>query len=98
VACNPLNIQTGLFLTGTMWSNAPNASFDGKTLTYAAGGANPGITVQQGANSVFHACSRSTSSWRLNISPGMELSVLEVSPRSGPLVTWTMGRIHSLRR
>jgi hypothetical protein len=55
VACNPLNIQTGLFLTGTLWSNAPSTSFDGKTVTYAAGGANPGITVQQGANSVFHA-------------------------------------------
>jgi len=55
VACSPLNIQTGLFLTGTAWSNAPNASFDGKTLTYTAGGANPGIVVQQGANSVFHA-------------------------------------------
>ena len=55
MACNPLNIQTGLFLTGTVWSNAPSTSFDGKTVTYAAGGPNPGIVVQQGAQSVFHA-------------------------------------------
>lgn len=55
VACNPLSIQNGLFLTGTAWSTAPSTSFDGKTVMYAAGGANPGISVQQGANSVFHA-------------------------------------------
>ena len=55
MACSPLNIQTGLFLTGTAWSNALNASFDGKTLTYTPGGSNPGLVVQQGGNSVFHA-------------------------------------------
>lgn len=52
---NPLNIKNGLFLTGTAWSTAPSTSFDWKTVTYEAGGAYPGITVQQGANSVFHA-------------------------------------------
>jgi hypothetical protein len=55
MACTPLNIQNGLFITTSAWQNAPSASFDGKTLTLAAGGPNPGLSVQQGANSVFHA-------------------------------------------
>ncbi|MCX5199351.1 choice-of-anchor D domain-containing protein [Streptomyces sp. NBC_00249] len=55
MACTPLNIQNGLFINTNTWQNAPSASFDGKTLTLAAGGPNPGISVQQGTKSFFHA-------------------------------------------
>jgi hypothetical protein len=55
MACTPLGIQVGFFINTNAWSNAPSASFDGKTLTLTAGGANPGIVVQQGGNSIFHA-------------------------------------------
>lgn len=55
MACNPLNIQNGLFINVTAWLNAGSASFDGKTLTYNAGGPNPGLSVAQGGNNVFHA-------------------------------------------
>jgi hypothetical protein len=54
VACVPLNIQNGLFVPSS-WSSALNTPFNGGTVTYAPGGANPGITVQKGSGSVFHA-------------------------------------------
>src|SRR5207237_4130320 len=54
MACTPLGIQVGLFINTGAWSNAPSASFDGKTLTLTSGGPNPGVLVQQGGQSVFH--------------------------------------------
>src|SRR5215210_8377293 len=55
MACIPLNIQNGFFITASVWQNAPNTSFDGMTLILTAGGPNPGLSVQQGTNSLFHA-------------------------------------------
>ena len=55
MACTPLNIQAGPFITASAWLTATSASFDGKTLTLAPGGPNPGLLVQQGAHSLFHA-------------------------------------------
>jgi Abnormal spindle-like microcephaly-assoc'd, ASPM-SPD-2-Hydin len=54
MTCTPLNIQAGLFINTNNWSNAPSASFDGKTLTLTVGGGSPGLSVQQGPRSVFH--------------------------------------------
>jgi hypothetical protein len=54
VACTPLDVKIGSFLTGTAWSNSPSTTFDGKTVTYDAGGSNPGITVQGPTGSVSH--------------------------------------------
>lgn len=53
--CNPLNIQTGLFITIGSWESLPSKSFDGKTLTLTTSGPSPGLLVQQGSESVFHA-------------------------------------------
>jgi len=55
MACTPLNIQPGLFINVAPWINAPNTSFDGKTLTLTIGGASPGLSVQQGTQYVFHS-------------------------------------------
>jgi hypothetical protein len=55
MACTPLNINTGLFYTASPWETAPTKSFDGKTVTCTPGGPNPGILVQKGAQSLFHA-------------------------------------------
>lgn len=55
MSCTPLPITPGLFLTASIWENAPNKTFDGKSLTLAAGGPNPGLSVQQGSKSIFHA-------------------------------------------
>ena len=55
MACTPLNIQNGPFLSSSAWLNAPAANFDGKTLTLTTTGGSPGLSVQQGAKSLFHA-------------------------------------------
>src|SRR5947209_18046108 len=55
MACIPLNIQPGLFITVAPWLANPSTSFDGKTVTLITAGPNPGISVQQGTNSLFHA-------------------------------------------
>src|SRR5438552_2867871 len=54
MACTPLNIDVGLFLTTNPWESTPSKSFDGKTVTHTPGGANPGITVTKGPQSLFH--------------------------------------------
>jgi hypothetical protein len=54
MACTPLNIDVGLFLTTNPWESTPSKSFDGKTVTHTTSGPNPGITVTKGAQSVFH--------------------------------------------
>src|SRR5437667_9631153 len=54
MACIPLNIQPGLFITVAPWVGNPSTSFDGKTVTLVTAGPNPGISVQQGTNSLFH--------------------------------------------
>lgn len=55
MACTPLDIQVGYFYNTGNWDNTPSQSFDGKTLTLTTSGPNPGISVQQGPKSVFHA-------------------------------------------
>ena len=55
MACTPLNVDTGLFFTTNPWETTPSKSFDGKTVTHTPGGPNPGIAVQKGAQSLFHA-------------------------------------------
>ena len=50
MACTPLSIQTGFFINTQPWDNSPSNNFGGKTLTLNTAG----LTVQQGANSVFH--------------------------------------------
>lgn len=54
MACTPLNIDVGLFLTTNPWESTPSKSFDGKTVTHTPGGPNPGITVTKGPQTVFH--------------------------------------------
>ncbi|HEY5834516.1 hypothetical protein, partial [Streptomyces sp.] len=54
MACTPLNIQAGPFITNSPWLSAPSAAFDGKTLTLTTGGPNPGLSVVQGARNFFH--------------------------------------------
>ncbi|CAD6556850.1 hypothetical protein LMG28727_06211 [Paraburkholderia kirstenboschensis] len=54
MACTPLNIDNGLFITTSPWEQTASKSFDGKTVTWTSAGANPGIIVQKGAQSVFH--------------------------------------------
>ncbi len=54
MACTPLNIDPGLFLTANPWESTPSRSFDGKTVTHTPGGPNPGIVVTKGPQSVFH--------------------------------------------
>ena len=55
MACTPLNIDLGLFLTTNPWETTPTKSFDGKTVTNATSGPNPGIAVQKGMQSIpFH--------------------------------------------
>ena len=54
MACTPLNIDPGLFLTTNPWESTPSKSFDGKTVTHTTSGPNPGISVQKGMLSVFH--------------------------------------------
>ena len=54
MACTPLNIDPGLFFTTNPWETTPSKSFDGKTVTHTPGGPNPGISVQKGAQSLFH--------------------------------------------
>jgi von Willebrand factor type A domain/Abnormal spindle-like microcephaly-assoc'd, ASPM-SPD-2-Hydin len=51
MACTPLSIQTGFFINTQPWDNSPNNTFGGKTLTLNTAG----LTVQQGAHSVFHS-------------------------------------------
>ncbi|MFH1009607.1 MAG: choice-of-anchor D domain-containing protein [bacterium] len=51
--CTPLDIQVGLFINTINWSSAPSTSFDGKTVTLTTSGANPGLLVQQGSQSLF---------------------------------------------
>lgn len=53
MACTPLTIQTGLFITLDPWVTAASTTFDGKTVTRTTSGPNPGISVQQGGNSDF---------------------------------------------
>lgn len=55
MVCTPLNIDTGLFFTASPWETTASRSFDGKTITRTTSGPNPGILVQKGAQSVFHA-------------------------------------------
>ncbi len=50
MACTPLGVDVGGFFTSEPWSNAPSATFDGKTITLDSAG----LVVAQGANSVFH--------------------------------------------
>ena len=50
MACTPLSIQQGFFINTQPWDNSPSNNFGGKTLTLDANG----LTVQQGAHSVFH--------------------------------------------
>jgi hypothetical protein len=54
MACTPLNIDPGLFLTTSPWETTASKTFDGKTVTRTTSGPNPGITVTKGAQSVFH--------------------------------------------
>jgi hypothetical protein len=54
MACTPLNIQNGLFVP-SVWSTALSTGFNGGTVTYTPGGPSPGIVVQKGSQSVFHA-------------------------------------------
>jgi hypothetical protein len=55
MACTPLNIDTGLFFTTSPWETTASKSFDGKTVTHTTSGPNPGIVVQKGVQSIFHA-------------------------------------------
>ena len=55
MACTPLSIDAGLFFTTSPWEQTATKSFDGKTVTFTAGGPNPGIGVQKGGQSLFHA-------------------------------------------
>ena len=55
MSCTPLDIQNGLFINAVNWDTSHNKSFDGKNLTLTTSGPNPGISVQQGGNSIFHA-------------------------------------------
>jgi hypothetical protein len=57
MAAGPLNIQTGFFLTSSIWLGAPNAQFGDKTktVTLTSSGPNPGLSVRQGAKHVFHS-------------------------------------------
>jgi HYDIN/CFA65/VesB-like, Ig-like domain/von Willebrand factor type A domain len=97
MACTPLNIQNGLFITSSVWSNAPSTSFDGKTLTLAAGGPNPGLSVQQGPNSIFHA-QLANRSVRYQVLGNKFLVILDTEQGAGPstrsvslvnFATWT---------
>jgi hypothetical protein len=54
MACTPLSIDPGLFLTTNPWETTASKSFDGKTVTRVSSGPNPGISVQKGAQSLFH--------------------------------------------
>jgi len=83
MACTPLNIQAGLFINVVNWSNAPSANFGGKTLTLTAGGPNPGILVQQGAKSLFHAQSANRSLFYMVLGTNF-LVILEVDTGVGP--------------
>jgi hypothetical protein len=83
MACTPLNIQNGLFITSSVWSNAPSTSFDGKTLTLAAGGPNPGLSVQQGPNSIFHA-QLANRSVRYQVLGNKFLVILDTEQGAGP--------------
>lgn len=96
--CSPLNIQNGLFTTSSFWLNASSANFDGKTLTYNAGGAYPGLSVTQGTKSVFHAqLNGRTVKYMILGSPQKYLVILDIetttpSTRRVSLVdfsTWT---------
>ena len=51
MACSPLSVQSGWFINSQLWDNSPSNSFGGKTLTLNSAG----LSVQQGANSVFHS-------------------------------------------
>jgi hypothetical protein len=55
MACTPLTIDPGLFLTANPWESTATKSFDGKTVTHTTSGPNPGIAVQKGALSFFHS-------------------------------------------
>lgn len=55
MACTPLTIDTGLFFTTNPWETTPSKTFDGKTVTLTTSGPSPGISVQKGALSFFHA-------------------------------------------
>jgi hypothetical protein len=56
VACTPLNIDAGLFITTSPWETTPTKSFDGKTVTLTTSGGSPGISVvKSGGGSLFHA-------------------------------------------
>jgi hypothetical protein len=47
-------IDAGLFITTSPWEQTASKSFDGKTVTQALSGPNPGIVVQKGVQTLFH--------------------------------------------
>jgi hypothetical protein len=54
MACVPLNIQPGLFITNATWQLDTSATFDGKTLTLNNDPDNPSIEVKQGSQRLVH--------------------------------------------
>lgn len=87
MACTPLSIQSGLFLTVTAWSTALSATFDGKTLTFTPGGANPGISVQQGSKSIFHP-NLGNRSLSYMVLGNKYLVILDMESGPGPSTRW----------
>ena len=80
MACNPLNIQTGSFITSSNWLNAPSATFDGKTLTLSAAG----LAVSQGANNRFHPVAAGrTLKYQILGTPQKYLLILDVETGPG---------------
>jgi len=87
MSCTPLNIQSGLFITVTAWSKALSATFDGKPLPSPPGGANPGLSVQQGAKSLFHPL-LSTRSLSYMVLGNKYLVILDMESGAGASTRW----------
>lgn len=87
MACTPLNIDAGLFLTSSPWETTPSKSFDGKTVTNTTSGPSPGISVQKGASSLFHA-RLANRTLHYGVLGNKFLVILDVEGGAGPSTRW----------
>ena len=56
MACTPLLIDVGLFLTTSPWEKTASKSFDtNKKVTFTTAGPNPGITIEKGGAPYFYS-------------------------------------------
>jgi len=86
MACVPYTVNSGLFINDstTAWSAAPSTTKGGRTVTLAATGNNPGITVTCPGGSIFHQMMNNHILRYLFIGSGNYLLILDMETGIGP--------------